>query len=560
MQDIFDTIRNYHMIEAGTSVVAGVSGGADSVCLLYVLYAYRRQVPFALTVVHVEHGLRGDESLADAAFTRDLCEKLGVPCRIVPAEVKQLARTEGLSVEEAGRRERYRILREAMEACGAQRIAVAHNRDDQAETVLWNLARGSGLRGLGGMSPVRGEIIRPLLFTGRERIEQILTEAGLSWRTDRTNLQQEYTRNRIRLSILPQMERELNGRTAEHIAAASCHLRLVQEYLDRVTARTGEKCIFRDRDGVCVDLRLLLQEEVLIQEEVLKQAVAACGGLRDFGNVHMQALLRLCASDCGSRVSLPGRLEAVREDGILRLVQRAAGASAGAPVDTPVDAGEGKEPLMIPVPAAVLQRRSRTGTISVSVQNESGHALQGSTGNCEATRASAKNVSVYGAENGTEDKAENEIEDKTEDGVGDEMRSGSFCACEWRFKYEFLENSPELMCQIIEKKYTKWLSCDTINYHALSFRTRRPGDYLVVNAAGGRKKLKDYLIDCKIPRDQRDRIWLLADGSHVLWVVGYRISEAAKVTEDTGSILKVQAEEKVYEGEDKDFTDGAGGQ
>ena len=544
MQDIFDTIRNYHMIEAGTGVVAGVSGGADSVCLLYVLCAYRRQVPFALTVVHVEHGLRGDESLADAAFTKSLCEKLGVPCRIVLAEVKQLARTEGLSVEEAGRRERYRILREAMEACGAQRIAVAHNRDDQAETVLWNLARGSGLRGLGGMSPVRGAIIRPLLFTGRERIEQILAEAGFSWRTDRTNLQQEYTRNRIRLSILPQMERELNGRAAEHIAAASCHLRLVQEYLDRVTARIGEECIFRDRDSVCVDLRLLLQEEILIQEEVLKQAVAACGGLRDFGNVHMQALLRLCASDCGRRISLPGRLEAVREDGILRLAQRAAGASAAAPVDAPVDAGEGKEPLMIHVPKAVLQGRSRAGTISESVQNESGHAVQRSVASREMISASAQNESARG------------IGDR----IGDETRSGSFCAGEWRFKYEFLENSPELMYQIIEKKYTKWLSCDTINYHALSFRTRRPGDYLVVNAAGGRKKLKDYLIDCKIPRDQRDRIWLLADGSHVLWVVGYRISEAVKVTEDTGSILKVQAEEKVHEREDKDFTDGAGGQ
>ena len=293
MHSIFGTMRDYHMIEEGMRVIAGVSGGADSVCLLYALCEYRKEVPFELIVVHVEHGLRGEESLSDARFTQELCGRFEVPCHIVHVQVEQLARTEGISVEEAGRRERYRIFRERKEAYGAHRIAVAHNRSDQAETILWNLVRGSGLRGLGGMSPVRDDIIRPLLFTGRDRIEQILTEAGIPWHTDRTNLQQDYTRNRIRLSILPQMEQELNGRAVEHIAAASDRLRKVQEYLDRVAARVGQSCIRREADSVCIDLKIFLQQDVLIQEELLKRAVAMCGGLRDFGSIHLQELLQL---------------------------------------------------------------------------------------------------------------------------------------------------------------------------------------------------------------------------------------------------------------------------
>ncbi len=511
--DIFDTIRKYHMIEEGMHVIAGVSGGADSVCLLYVLCEYRRQLPFELSVVHVEHGLRGEESLEDAGFTRKLCGRLGVPCRVVHAQVERLARAEGISIEEAGRRERYRIFREVMEECGAQRVAVAHNRDDQAETVLWNLARGSGLRGLGGMSPVRGELIRPLLFTDRERIEQILTEAGLPWRTDRTNLQQEYTRNRIRLSILPQMEQELNGRAAEHIAGAAERLRQVQEYLDRMTAAAAKACVRRDGDSVCVELDALLRQDALIREELLKAAVSMCGGTRDFGSIHLRALLRLCGLDCGKELRLPGGLRAVREDGIVRLIKKNATVSDG--VSEPPEA----EIQTIPVPGAA-GRRTATHVTDIS-----------------AAAATEAEISVC---------------------PGKAARSGSLCVDGWRLKYEFLENSPGLMCQIVEKKYTKWLSCDTINYNALQLRTRRTGDYLVINAAGGRRKLKDYLIDCKVPRDQRDRVWLLTDGPHVLWAIGCRISEAAKVTEDTETVLKVQLEESGHEGKNTDLTDGTG--
>lgn len=467
MRRIFDVIETYHMIEPGMHVIAGVSGGADSVCLLYVLSEYRRKVPFELTVVHVEHGLRGQESLEDAQYTRRLCGRMGVPFCLVPIDVKRLAKEKGLSEEEAGRAERYRIFEEIRRERKAQRIAVAHNRNDQAETVLHHLVRGSGLPGLGGIRPVRGAVIRPLLFTERKEIEAILTEAGILWRTDRTNLEQEYTRNRIRLSVLPQMERELNPRATEHIAEAAGRLQAVQSYLERVTDRAAKDCIStRDSENtapahgsVCIFLKPFLAEDELIRRELLRRALDLCGGLRDVGAVHMDALMRLSQMDCGHAVSLPDQIRAVREDGVIRF-ERANG-----------------------------QMADRTKEFILTIP-------------------------------------------------------GHYVTEEWEITTELVTNSRELYAQIIrEKKYTKWFSYDTIKDDIL-LRTRRTGDYLVINGQGGRKKLKDYLIDCKVPRDKRGRMFLLAEGSHVLWVPGYRISEAAKVTESTEKVMKVQLKER----------------
>ncbi|MDO4322731.1 MAG: tRNA lysidine(34) synthetase TilS [Lachnospiraceae bacterium] len=479
MRRIFDVIEAYHMIEPGMHVIAGVSGGADSVCLLYVLNEYRRKVPFMLTAVHVEHGLRGEESLEDAQFTSRLCGEMGLPFRLAHACVKQLAGEKGMSIEEAGRVERYRIFEEIRKELGAQKIAVAHNRNDQAETVLHHLVRGSGLKGLGGICPVRGAIIRPLLFTERREIEEILVKANVPWRVDRTNLEQEYTRNKIRLSILPQMERELNERAVEHIAQAAERLQQVQSYLEQVTDRAAQKCIFipgesgktvlpaerefrnrqTDRGSVCILLPSFFEEDDLIRQELIRRALAMCGGLRDVGAVHVNALMKLAEMDCGRELSLPGGIRAVRENQMIRFAR---------------------------------QSRPEHAEQEVLVLEEPGHYW-------------------------------------TED---------------WEITVELMENSEVLYTQIIaEKKYTKWFSYDTIKSNVL-FRTRRTGDYLVVNAQGGRKKLKDYLIDCKIPKDRRDQIWLLAEGSHVLWVPGYRISEAAKVTKTTKKVMKIQLEER----------------
>ncbi|MDY3251161.1 MAG: tRNA lysidine(34) synthetase TilS [Candidatus Choladocola sp.] len=481
MEKIFRTIEQYGMIAPGMRVAAGVSGGADSVCLLYILSEYRKKIPFELAAVHVEHGIRGAESLEDAAFTESLCRELHVPCHTVRTDVQKIAEDRGLSVEEAGRLERYRIFAEFLKEWNGNRIAVAHNENDQAETVLWNLVRGSGLRGLGGIRPVRGEVIRPLLFTARDEIEQILAKAGIPWRTDRTNLETEYTRNRIRLSLLPQMERELNAQSCRHIAEAAAKLQEVETFVQRRTEEAAKRCLSAAQDPggspgtVRIDLDEYFREDELIQKEILRKGMMlleGSRGLKDIGTVHLDQLGRLARMDCGKECCLPGRVRAVREKGILRLEK--------------------------------LQEKDRA-------------------------------------------------EEKADDTETDITAGGSFKNGSWRIKSEILWNNPEIREEIkTEKKYTKWLSYDTIN-NSMRFRTRRPGDYLVINEQGGRKKLKDYFIDLKIPAEQRGRIRLLADGSHILWVVGYRISEAAKVRQETKRVIKIQVEEDNDEGKSQDF-------
>lgn len=468
LQQIFHTIEEYQMIQPGMRVVAGISGGADSVCLLYVLCRYREIVPFELTAVHVEHGIRGAESLEDAAFTQELCRSLSVPCQVFHAAVQKTAQEQGISVEEAGRKERYRLFEEVCGNRDMDRIAVAHNQNDQAETVIWNLVRGSGAKGLGGIRPVRDRIIRPLLFTGRTQIEQILQEAGLTWKTDRTNLTEEYTRNKIRLSILPQMEQGLNAKAVEHIAEAADKLQKMQAFVERTTAKAAECCLQKDGESVVLDLEQYRNMDPLIQTELLKRALGLLkhgNGLKDIGSIHLEMLEQLIHADCGKESHLPGRICAVREKGILRLY------------------------------------------------------MQSST--CRKKRADLPETAGY------------EI-----------LIPGEMNIHGWHIRTEILEYDAVLMPEIrSENQYTKWLNYDIIKSNVL-LRTRKTGDYLVTTAQGGQKKLKDYFIDCKIPRQKRDEVLLLADDSHILWIVGGRISEAAKVNSATKQILKIQLEER----------------
>lgn len=476
VDQVRDTIEKYQMLKPGDHVIVGVSGGADSLCLLAVLCLYRRQCPFQITAVHVEHGLRGAASLEDAAFVEQSCRQWKIPCIVRQVDMKGEARRTGESLEEAGRRLRYRAFEICCRELGANKIAVAHNQNDQAETVLLNLTRGSGLRGLGGMLPVgerklsSGEapgeavtVIRPLLFASRKEIEAWMEKRQLVWRTDETNLETEYTRNRIRLEILPKLEREINRESIRHMALAAQRLQKAEAYLWAQAERRYKECA-REENGarVLISLPLFLAEEELMQEYLLRLAVErllAGRGLKDYGEVHFEAMKRLAKLPCGKRMEFPG--------GVIGLRQR--------------------EELC-------LEKRVSEGS-----------------------RASS-------------DRSEVRLES-----------SGEYVFSGRTFRVNFV-NRGENPCAFPEKKYTKWLAYDTIK-HNVCLRTRRTGDYLIVNQAGGKKKLKDYMIDQKIPRQERDRVLLLAEGSHILWVVGWRISEGAKVTEDCDRIIKIQMTE-----------------
>lgn len=233
-----DWIDRYNMLPQDAKVLCALSGGADSMFLLHRLLALREERGLQVFAAHYHHGLRGEESERDADFVAQQCKKLEVPLVIERGDVKSFAVRERLGIEEAARNLRYEFLNKTADRLSCERIATAHTLNDQAETVLMNLCRGAGCRGLGGIPPVRGRIVRPLLQTGRDEIETWLREHEIPWVEDSTNLSDEYARNRFRHGVIPLLLREnpsvleAIGRTAEILREDdACLNRMAEEFL-----------------------------------------------------------------------------------------------------------------------------------------------------------------------------------------------------------------------------------------------------------------------------------------------------------------------------------------
>lgn len=261
-----NTIRREHMLPPDCAVIAGVSGGADSVTLLHVLCILRDAGEIAaVEAVHVNHGLRGKESLRDCRFTETLCRQWNVPLSIKTVDVARLAADQGKGVEEMGREVRYAAFEEAARRYPVSRIATAHNADDNAETVLLHICRGSGLHGAAGIPPVRGNIIRPLIACTRLEIEDYCTQNALCFVTDSTNADTAYARNRIRHEVLPQL-RALNPQVISAISRFTEQVRVSDAYLEeRVTAALQAAQLSED----CFDRAALL----LLTEPLISRAL-----------------------------------------------------------------------------------------------------------------------------------------------------------------------------------------------------------------------------------------------------------------------------------------------
>ena len=237
-QKIKNYIKQNNMVTRGDKVLAGISGGADSTCLLYVLSHLKEQMGFELCVVHVNHGIR-QEAQEDAVYVEKICKQLMIPFFLRTEDVPLIACREGLTEEEAGRSVRYAVFEELADKVCATKIAVAHNRNDLAETMLLNLFRGTGVHGAGAIRPVRGRIIRPLLDTERTEIEEYLRKKGISYQTDKTNLEDDHTRNRIRHHILPYAQQEINNRAVQHLARAAQEISEAVFRMDGATAQVS---------------------------------------------------------------------------------------------------------------------------------------------------------------------------------------------------------------------------------------------------------------------------------------------------------------------------------
>ncbi len=317
IREIKEVITAYGMIEKGSRVLAGVSGGADSRCLFEVLCALREELGFSLCVVHVDHGIR-ETSALDAEAVRALCESRGIPVMVERIEDIR-AKLPGMSLEEAARSLRYGIFAGAMESFGADRLALAHNRDDQAETVLFKLFRGAGLAGIAGIRPVtvmdepKLTMIRPLLFTPRSEIESYLEAMGIGdICEDETNDTDEYARNRIRHNILPYANEHINSSASAHLAAAAERAGEAGDFIEEETKKRFERLLAEKGADEGLSVRALADEPVFMRKLLLREALKTAG-VPDISDRCIRSALRLSESLDGTEYfDLPGDMRMIR--------------------------------------------------------------------------------------------------------------------------------------------------------------------------------------------------------------------------------------------------------
>lgn len=479
---VYHYMEKTHMIKEQDYVIAGVSGGADSVCLLLLLADYRRQVSFDLEVVHVEHGIRGQESRQDAEFVADLCRHLQIRCTICPVNVPDFAGKHHLGIEESARILRFREFEAAI--CRKMddgippnhiKVALAHHREDNAETVLFQMVRGSGLTGLCGMRPVRREeegycYIRPLLSISRKDIECFLKERGQKYCEDSTNCDVTYARNNLRHQVFPLLE-QVNRQAVAHIGQTAAQLSLIQDYMEQQAEQAMEQVVTETGQQLRIQIGGLLRFHPALQEAILRRALfQKAGHQKDITSAHIASMQELMERQSGRRADLPYQVTVRREYDELVLSN-----------SIYEDKHQCNKKEMHEITETDLQQMKQDGKEYEIILSE--------------TERVWMRVFSYDGD----------------------------------------------LSKIIKKTYTKWFDYDMIE-KGVQIRHRIPKDRLCVDAQGHHKKLKQYLTDQKIPSVSRDGLWLMADGNEVIWLLGERMSEAYKVSKDTSYILEVRYE------------------
>lgn len=313
---MLEKVRKYieinHMLEVGNKVVMGVSGGADSVCLFLLMQELRAEYDLSLFVVHIHHGIRGIEADEDAEYVKLLCERYGVPFYFFKENIQRLAKENGMSEEEAGRKYRYECFYQVMEQTGADKLATAHHMNDQAETVLFHLIRGTKLSGMTGILPVNNKIIRPLLACQKQEIVNWLSGRKIVWREDETNKDNHYMRNKLRNQVIPVLS-EINEQAVSHIAEFAGYMTKYENFFQKeVEKYMLEYVIFESEEKQCQVNRLHLrsEERILSEAVVYEMLVFVCGVKKDISKKHVEAVYEQLFNQSGKKITLPYQIEA----------------------------------------------------------------------------------------------------------------------------------------------------------------------------------------------------------------------------------------------------------
>ena len=306
---VLETIKKYKMIENGDSVIVAVSGGPDSISLLYTLIRLREKLNIKLTVAHVNHMLR-DVADSETRYVEHFCECNYVDCFVKRVDVKKLAEEQKIGTEEAGRNVRYDFFEEVFEKIHAYKIAIAHNKNDNAETVLMNIMRGTGLSGIKGIEPVRNnKIIRPLIEMDRDSIDKYCSDKSLFPKFDETNLDNSYTRNKVRNLLIPYIKNEFNPNFIDGINRLAELATQEDSYIESVVEKEFNDILISENSQ---ELNLDLQKFNELHDFIKSKVIFKCinelfGTTKGIEKVHIEDVIKLCRNNIGNKYLMPNK-------------------------------------------------------------------------------------------------------------------------------------------------------------------------------------------------------------------------------------------------------------
>lgn len=327
-EKVIDTIKKYNLIDAGDIIVIGVSGGPDSMCLLHILNSLRQSLDFEIVVAHINHMIREDAE-SETQFVQEYCNKIGVECYIQRINVIEKSNLEKIGTEEAGRKARYDFFEKVLKDTGANKIATAHNANDNAETILMNIFRGTGISGLRGIEPIRdNKYIRPIIECERFEIENYCNENNLEPKIDKTNFENTYTRNKIRNILIPELKKEFNPNIIQALNKLSSLARqeneFIQNYVENITEKDlkvpelmaiNKEALEQIADNqkleniqYVLDLKKFNALENFIKSKVILYVIQkVLGSTQGIEKVHIDDIIKLCSKNVGNKFLMPNK-------------------------------------------------------------------------------------------------------------------------------------------------------------------------------------------------------------------------------------------------------------
>jgi tRNA(Ile)-lysidine synthase len=454
IKKVKQTIEKYNLLVKDDRVVVALSGGPDSTALLVILTQIAEEIGFNLIAAHINHGLRAEESDEDEKYSRELSEKIGVA--FVAHKIDKTGVAKGVSPEDYYRRQRYSFLNKVAQEQRAKKIALGHNLQDQAETVLLNLLRGSGLEGLRGILPMRdGKFIRPLMEVSRREIISFLNAAGIQYRQDSSNESRKYLRNKIRGELIPYIKEKFNPKIEENLAQTAEILRNEDEFIRQyVLAAMDSPYIQRQKNLISLNIAYINKLPLAIRLRFFKALLESLNPEKNgFSFIHIKSLENLAqGKESGKIISLPADIAARREYDNLILERKKA------------------------CPKRIEYEYSMKIPGSINIQ--------------------ARNLTI-----------------RLQTTNRDYIDRGS------------------------ENKV--YMDLGKISL-PLILRNRRDGDWFQPLGMKGRKKIKTFFIDRKIPRNERDEIMLIADQISVVWIEKMHLNDRVKITKETKNVLELE--------------------